>query len=130
MDKIAQKRGPLTKLRETINAPTEKLMGVFSPEFIQLMDKLRDIDDAVRDEASGLKDLLKLAKTNFNRREYMTTISYLGQFHEKIETINNKFKELGKEVKIVHHGFLFGDMEPENIDYLKTKLGPRFEKRK
>ena len=130
MDKIAQKRRALTKLREMINVPTEALMGKFSPQFVELMDQLREIDDSIREHASELKNLLKLAKTNFNRREYMVAVSYIGQFHEKVEAIYNELSKLATAVDIKHHEFLFGDVDQENIDYLINKLGPKFDQRK
>lgn len=130
MEKNAQKRGPLTKLRELINVPGEKAMGLFSPQFVELMNLLREIDDEVRDKATNLKNLIKLAKTNFNRREYMVAVYFLGQFHEQIELINNEFSKLSSAVDAKHHEFLFSDIEPENIDYLVRKLGPKFERPK
>lgn len=128
MEKTAQKRGPLTKLREMINVPTEKLMGAFSPQFIELMDNLRDTDDNIREQAKDLKSMVKLAKTNFNRREYMVSVSYLGQFQEKMETIYNELSKLGTAADVKHHEFLFGDLDPEHIKYLTEKMGPKFTK--
>lgn len=127
MNKIAQKRGPLTKLRELVNVPTEKLMGVLSPQFVELMDQLRDIDDTIREHALDLKGLLKVAKTNFNRREYMTAISFLGRFHDKVETINEELAKLNTSVDAKHNEFLFNDLDPENIEYLTKKMGPKFK---
>ena len=130
MDKIAQKRRLRNKLREMVNAPTEKLMGVYSPQFIELMEQLREVDDSIREQAAELKNLLKLAKTNFNRREYMTAITYLGQFHDKLEAIDNELSKLGSAVDIKHHEFLFGDVDQEHIDYLTNQLSPKLEKRR
>lgn len=130
MDKIAQKRRLRNKLREMVNAPTEKLMGAYSPQFVELMEQLREIDDSIREQAAELKNLLKLAKTNFNRREYMTAITYLGQFHDKLEAIDNELSKLGSAVDIKHHEFLFGDVDQDHIDYLINQLSPKLEKRR
>jgi len=130
MEKTAQKLRRRTKIREWWNKPKEALIGAVSPEFATLMDSLRNTDDGIREDAAELKNLIKLAKTNFNRREYMTALTFLGRFHAQLEAITNKLDALAAEVNIKHHQFLFGDMEPENIDYILKTLGPKFEKRK
>lgn len=128
MDKVAQKRRWYNKLREKLNQPEESLIGKFSPEFVELMDKLREVDDNIREQATELKGVLKLAKSNFNRLEYMTSIAYLGRFHEKMEAINYEFSKLGTAVDLKHHEFLFGDMDQEDVDYLVKKLSPKIKK--
>jgi hypothetical protein len=135
MEKQAQKLGPLTKAREWINRPGEKLMSSWSPEFGELIQKLHEVDEQVREiaigeEGEGLKDLLKLAKTNFNRREFMVALKFLGQFHTIMETISNKLASLGTAVEVKHNDFLFGDMEPEDVEYITQKLGPKFKAKK
>jgi hypothetical protein len=126
MNKIAQRRGRWNKLREKIDLPG-KLMESFSPEFQELMDHLREVDDKIREEASDLKDLLKVAKTNFNRREYMTAIAYLGRFHDKMENIDRELSQLSTIVDLKHNEFLFGDIDPEHLTYLVNKFGPKFQ---
>lgn len=138
MEKEAQKLGPLTKAREWINRPTEKILSAVSPEYGELLQKMHEVDQQVRNIATGedqkdgqsLKDLLKLAKTNFNRREYMIATKYLGQFHEQVGSIVEKLASLKSAVNIKHHEFLFSDVEPEHIKYLTEKLGPKFKGRK
>lgn len=125
MNKIAQRRGFFNKLRESVNAPGEAVTGTFSPEFTQLMDTLREVDDEAREQAADLKDMLKVARSNFNRREYMTTITYLGKFHERLELVRMQFLKLDKEVNAVHNEFLFGDLDPEHRKYLFEKMPER-----
>lgn len=134
MDRIAQRRGKLQKLKENLNLGG-KLMEHTSPEFAELMEVLRNVDDKVReiaapegDQENALKDLLKVAKTNFNRREYMTAISFLGKFHDKLEPIDQELSKLENSVDMKHYEFLFGEMEPEHLDYLTKGLGEKFEK--
>jgi hypothetical protein len=126
MEITAQQRKWPTKLREKVNLKG-KLLEQFSPEFRELMDTLRDVDDKVREEATDLKDLLKVAKTNLNRREYMTAASYVGRFHEKMEKIYQELARLGNVVDVKHHDFLFGGLEPEHLEYLTTKMSPKME---
>lgn len=124
MDKIAQKRkfkrNLVNKIEEATNF-SGKIMERFSPEFNELMDLLREVDDKVREEASDLKDLLKVAESNFNRREYITCFSYLARFHEKIDNINMELSRLNKSVDLKHQKFLFEDLDKEHIDYLLNK---------
>lgn len=133
MDKTAQKRqiGLLNKLREDTDIPG-KLTEKVSPEFASLMEKLRTIDNEVRelaisDENGGtLKSLLKVAKSNFNRREYVNTVIYLGKFHEKLQEIKDKFGSLQKDLTKAHNEFLFGDLDPDQKDFLMKKMPGKF----
>src|SRR5215207_5708523 len=101
MQKLSQKRNLLNKLREVTNLggiAAENVPFLNNPGFKELMDKLREIDDQIRAVITGqdigsasapndtisLKELLKRAKSNLNRREYMTCISYLSRFHDKL----------------------------------------------
>lgn len=127
MNKIAQRRGRLNKIWEGMNSPGETVSGMFSPEFTRLMDRLREVDDEAREHAVDLKDILKTAKSNFNRREYMTTITFLGRFHERIDLIKQQFLHLIKETDMVHNEFLFGDLDPEHRSYLTDKMTEKFK---
>ena len=87
MDKFAQSkrqtgRGILNELREKINMPGAYLEGFFKPELDRVMTSLKILDDKIRSILTGqkiggadilsdgksAKDLLKTARTNFNRR--------------------------------------------------------------
>lgn len=75
-----------------------------------------------------LRDILRVSQTNFRRREYMTAVSYLGQFHRRMEMIDEEFKQLKNVVDTVHQKFLFEGLDPSHVNYLTKHLGPRFEK--
>lgn len=134
MDKLAQRRGKIDKLKEKLNPLNlgGKLMENFSPEFAELMDKLRDVDDKIREIVTGdgetLKDMIKVAKTNFNRREYMTAITFLGRFHDKLEAVDREISHLENTVDAKHYEFLFGDVDPGDLKYLTEDMGGKFEK--
>lgn len=133
MEKIAQKRRLRNKLRELINIPgerVEELLGTWSPQLKELMELLREVDDNIREQAADLSNLLKLATTNYKRREYMATVAFLGQFRDKLELIDQELSRLGRATDIKHHEFLFGDMDQEYVDYLLNKLSPTLEKRR
>ena len=127
MDKIAQKRTWRNEIREKLNAPGEAISGIFSPQFTRLMDTLRQVDDDAREKAADLKDLIKAAKSNFNRREYMTCIAYLGKFHERIDEIKSELTKLNREAHAVHNEFLFGELDNEHKEYLFNKMPERFK---
>lgn len=134
MDKLAQRRrlNLGNKLREDFDI-SGQLTEKFSPEFASLMEKLREVDESVRelaasDEDGGtLKSLLKVAKSNFNRREYVNTVIYLGKFHEKLEQIKGQFGGLQRDLSKAHNEFLFGDLDEDQKEFLMKKLPEKFK---
>lgn len=144
MQKIAQKRGLLNKLREMTDIGGIAAEKVFNPEFEKIMNKLRDeTDDPVRSIATGeqigksnvavdgisLKDLLASAKSNINRREYMRAIGDLGRFHKKMFDITKILSNFQSNIEQVHEQFLFKDLDDESKNYLKD-LRERFTAQK
>jgi hypothetical protein len=143
MQKTAQKRNILNKLREMSNVSGIAAENFFSPQFQEVMENLRTIDANIRSIATGeqiegadpdpgqtgdttsLKDLLKSAKSNFNRREYMTAVAELGRFHKKFFDITVQIKNLHNKVDQVHHKFLFQDLDEDHKKELKN-LKTRF----
>jgi hypothetical protein len=133
MQKFAQKRSILNKLREKTNLGGIAAEKFFNPEFERVMESLRQADNKIRAIASGsdiegedagpdpvsLKDLLKSAKSNINRREYMTALAFLGRFSKKMESISKFIEELKFNVDKVHHDFLFKDLDTEQQQYLQ-----------
>lgn len=132
MQKLAQKRSILNKLREKTNIGGIAAEKFFNPEFERVMEALRTADNKIRAIASGseiegedagpdavsLKDLLKSAKSNLNRREYMTALAFLGRFLNKMESISKHIEKLRFDVDKVHHDFLFKDLDQEQKKYL------------
>lgn len=137
MQKLAQKRSILNRLREKTNIGGIAAEKFFNPEFERVMDSLRSADNKIRSVASGtdiegetsgedsvsLKDLLKSAKSNVNRREYMTALAFLGRFHKKVENIARHIEQLKFDVDKVHHDFLFKDLDEEQKKYLQEMKG-------
>jgi len=131
MQKTAQKRSVLNKLREMSNVSGIAAENFFNPQFQEVMNNLRAVDANVRSIATGkeieggypdpsntgntssLKDLLKSAKSNFNRREYMTAVAELGIFHKKFFDITQQLGNLNNKVNEVHHQFLFQDLDED-----------------
>jgi hypothetical protein len=139
MQKTAQKRSILNKLREMSNVSGIAAEKFFNPQFQKVMESLRAKDDQIRSIVSGvaigdgdpgpdpvsLKDLIKSAKSNLNRREYMSAISDLGRFHKKIFDVSQEIKTLSLDIDSVHHEFLFkdlGDEQKKHLQDLKTRF--------
>ena len=131
MQKEAQKRGLLNKLRESTNIGGIMAENWFDPEFKEIMTKLREeTDDPIRAIISGqqigdfsppdnisLKEILKSARSNFNRREYMKCVGDLGKFHKRLNDIITILNKFSVNLDKVHHRFLFGDLTPDSPEY-------------
>lgn len=144
MDKLAQSkretgRGFFNQLRETVNKPGAFLEGIFKPELERIMLQLTALDDRIRTELTGkkigtsgfpsitisAKDLLKAARTAFNRREYMTGISDLAMFHKKMQIISNDLDKFFVDINKIHHKFLFDGVDEEKIKKLREHMEPK-----
>lgn len=134
MQKTAQKRSLLNKLREMTNISGIAAEKTFNPEFQELMDNLRDkTDDPVRAIVSGqqigiasapndavsLKDLLKSIKSNINRREYMRAVADLGRFHKKMYDVVTTLSNFKINVDKIHEKFLFEGLDEESRRHLR-----------
>ena len=149
MQKTAQKRSLLDKIRERTNLGGIATEKWFDPEFKEIMDQLRDMtDDPVRSIISGqpigrnapetdgisLKDLLKSARSNFNRREYMKCVADLGRFHKKFYHVVSILEAFEYTLNRVHYRFLFDKVTPGGREYdqeyaqylqdLRTRFSP------
>lgn len=122
MDKTAQKRDRLHKFREKVDI-FGRGAEALSPTFAALMEKLRETDDKIREalleDDVKLKDVLKSARQNFNRREYMQSVADISTFHEKMEQVVDTLKVLELDVDAAHHEFLGTDLPPEAVEKLK-----------
>jgi len=139
MDKIAQRRSLLNKIKEKANIGGIAAEKFFNPEFERVMDKLREFDSNLRsialgqsvdggdpgNDSSSLKDLLKEAESNFNRREYITAVALLGRFHQKMSELVNRINSLDMDVTKVHKDFLFKELDDEHKNILR-EMNKRF----
>jgi len=130
MQKTAQTRHPLKKLLDWGNISGRAAEKFFNPQFKEVMESIRKVDNNIRsiatgkaiddgepgEDSSSMKDLLKSAKTNLNRNEYMTAVGLLGRFHKKAADIVAQYKLLNTTVDKVHHQFLFEKMDEKGKD--------------
>jgi hypothetical protein len=124
--KIAQRMGRVQKIREKLNLGG-KLMERFHGEFAEIMKMLVENDNAVREKAYDLKGLIKTARSNFNRREYVACCSDLAKFSNAIEFVFKNFTALEQKVKAAHIDFLFKDVDPTHTEYLTNYEKERAE---
>lgn len=136
MQKTAQKRSILNKIREMANIPGAAVEGFFEPEMKRVMNSLREADDNIRTVLVGqkigtstidvpsdnksLKDMLKSARSNFNRREYMAGVADLGRFHKRMYDVSNLISKLNLSIDQIHNNFLFQGLGNQDKDYLKN----------
>lgn len=139
MDKIAQRRSLLNKIKEKANIGGIAAEKFFNPEFERVMEKLREFDSNLRSIAVGesvdggdpgkdpadLKNLLKEAESNFNRREYITAVAYLGRFHKKLSELVENIDSLDMDVTKVHKDFLFKELGDDQKNILR-EMNKRF----
>jgi hypothetical protein len=141
MDKLAQKRSILDKYKHPVTNVTGLMAEkFFAPELKRVMGLLNNADDSIRSILTGtkigtgaspedkgaVKELLKSARTNYNRREYMSAISDLGRFHKKMADATKLIQTLNLGVDRIHHDFLFQGLNTEqksNIQKLREHMG-------
>lgn len=133
MDKFAQKRGLLNQLRDVVNIPGSYVEGFFKPELDRVMNALKKLDDRVRSDLTGkkigeadappnpisVKDLLKSARSNFNRREYMAGVADLGMFHKKMYDVSQEIDRFYVDVNKIHNKFLFEGLDEAQKEKFK-----------
>jgi hypothetical protein len=133
MDKSAQKRGPLNEIREKMNMPAKYLEGFFRPAIERVLKALGELDDKVRANLSGqqigsaaapadgtsIKDIVKKARTNFNRREYIAGFTDLAHFDKKMAEAATAITEFQKiDLDSIHAQFLFHNLPKDYADKL------------
>lgn len=140
MDKTAQKMKWTTRKREKWS-PTGQLEEYFKPEFKEVMESLRLGDDNIRSIIAGeqlgdgdpgkdhisMKKLLDDAKSNLNRREYVTALACFSRFHAKLREVVKVLGEINTSLNKVHHRFLFEDLGDEHKPHIED-LEKRWEK--
>jgi hypothetical protein len=132
MQKTAQERGMLNKLREWGNVSGRAAEAFFNPQFKAVMEHIRQKDDQIRSFVVGkrlgeaeiepagpaLKDIIKQAKSNINRREFMAAAHDLGIFHERVKNIVVEIGTINDKVDEVHSEFLYKELTPEQKEHL------------
>jgi hypothetical protein len=112
MDKIAQERGLLNKLREHSNI-TGKLLESINPKFQKMMTDLRATDEKIRSYAEQSKELIKSAKSLVNRRDYLSAASTMSAFHERCRYIAAELDRFVKNIDMDSYDLLLNQFDDE-----------------
>lgn len=130
MEKTAQKRNILDRLKEYTNIDGLAAEKFFDPELKRVMEELRKTDEEIREIVSGehrsleekasLKGLVKLAESKYNRRQYMASIAYLELFNSNFLALTKLMITLKFETQDkVHDKFLFQGLSNKEKNILK-----------
>ena len=136
MQKTAQERGFINKLREMTNISGRAAEKFFDPEFRKIMESLKETDNNIRSIAAGksiddgsvgkdhvsLKQLLKEAKSNFNKKEYMAAVADLSRFNNKMKEIVLSIHTLDADVNAIHGKFLFQGLQNSDKEEDKARF--------
>ncbi len=116
--------------------PGGYIEGFFKPELDRIMNDLKLVDDQIRAILTGqkigkaeaptdglsAKDILKSARSNFNRREYMMGVADLGRFHKKMWDVRKLLDQFRVDVSKIHHKFLFEGVDDKRIQELQGHM--------
>ena len=117
IDKLAQQRSRLNKLREWAGFGGKALEAIDS-EFGAVMDKLRDTDRDIREDARGIRDGARYIVQLARRRDYLGAATDMTQFHEACRLIAAKLSKFLSSVELKHYKVLLDNL-PESA---KEKL--------
>lgn len=123
MDKFAQKRTFLNKLKEKTNLSGMAAEKFFNKEFAEAMNGLRKADDNVRKtmlgDISGLpafqtKELLAQVASSLKTREYVDAFTQLGSIHSQFMSIKSEIENLKSEFSKVHEDLLLKNFKEDD----------------
>lgn len=117
MNKLAQDRGMFNKLREQSNL-SAKILENLNPDFQEMMDKLRATDEKIRSHAQPAKDLVRSAKSYFNRKDYLSCATNISSFHEKCRWISAELQKFISGVDMKHYKFLLDQFDDDQKEQL------------
>ena len=117
MEKTAQERGMLNKLREKINLSGRALEAI-NPEFSDLMDDLRSADEKIRQHAEQVKPSIRAAKSLVRRRDYLGAAVNLSAFHEKCRFVSAELQKFINSIDMKHYKFLLNQFDDEQKEML------------
>jgi hypothetical protein len=112
MDKFAQDRGILNKLREEINL-SGKALEKINPEFEDVMIRLRATDARIRGYAEDLKSSVRSAMSLFRRRDYLAAAKNIAAVHERCRYIAADLNKFSKSVNMTHYKFLLDQFDDD-----------------
>jgi hypothetical protein len=118
------KRKLTDRALQTVN-PNRVLEKVFNPEVTEIMDKLDEVDDNIRETIEKVypDDLLKEVKSNVYKMEYLIAIAELNTFHDAMKKIYDSLYDFNAFYQDkVHNKFYFEGMNKNEKAKEKLKL--------
>src|SRR5258708_6824859 len=117
MDKLAQERGLLNKLREKVDV-SGRLLESVSPEFGKTMSRLRHADEKIRSYAEQLRALVRQAKSDVRRRDYLSAAAAMSAFHERCRYIAAELERFRNSIDMKHYKMLLDQFDDEQKEQL------------
>ena len=125
MDKRAQNRSYRSRLWETVNLPGRAWEAVDS-DGSEVMDKMRSIDEKIREVAEDVKPFIRQAKSALRRRNYLAAGHSIVGFHGRCKLVAHLLKSFGTHLELNHGSFLLNHFEDPYKDELLDS-NPDFE---
>jgi hypothetical protein len=113
VEKIAQQRSFLSKVRESLGLQG-KILEELNIEFAHFMNKLRETDERIRDQASDLKEAAKNSISFVRHRDYLSAAANISSFHERVRRIAAELQHFNSTVDLRHYSFLLQQMSDED----------------
>lgn len=110
MDKRAQNRSYRSRVWEKVN-PLGRGWEALDSEGSALMDKMRAIDEKIREVADDVKPLVREAKSALRRRNYLAAGHSLVGFHGRCKLVAHLLQSFEKHVELNHGSFLLNNFE-------------------
>ena len=139
MDKLAQKRGLWNKIKENTDLAGRLSEKYFDKALGEVMNKLRtEVDDPIRSIVAGkemgepvfpagvsigdrgLKSVVRSAKSNINRREYMLAIDDLGYFRDHMRDVSKILESF--RIDPVHHNQAIVPEDSGVVDRIESRM--------
>ncbi len=115
--KFAQQRSLPSKVLEKVNLPGRALEK-WSPEVEEIMDRMRETDEKIREHAGELRNFVRWAKSYTRTRDYLNAALSMTAFHERIRIIADLLNKFVKSIDLKHYKFMLDQFEGTNKDQL------------
>lgn len=117
MEKTAQERGLLNRLREKTNI-TGKILESLNPEFSAMMERLRSTDEKVREQAQDVKPAIRSINSLVRQRDYLSAATQMAAFHERCRYLVAELDRFKKSVNLKHYQFLLDQFDDTSKEQL------------
>lgn len=110
MDKRAQNRSLRSRIWETIN-PLGKGWEALDSEGAEVMNKMRLIDETIRDVAADVKPIIREARSALRQRNYLAASHSIVGFHARCRLVGHLLSAFEKGIEINHSSYLLSNFD-------------------